>query len=81
MLQQAFAVSGIVCVAIGGLCASNVMYDRGVPNSMSRYVAPLLGGLAFLAAVLWLDVWTATALSGDVSSSAVARDAALKKRT
>ncbi len=64
MLEQAFALGGIVTLALTGLVASNVMYDRGVPNSMSRYVAPLLGGLAFLTAVLWLDVWTATALSG-----------------
>ena len=64
MLDQAFALSGVVALALAGLVASNVMYDRGVPSSMSRYVAPLLGGLAFLAAVLWLEAWTATALSG-----------------
>ncbi len=64
MLEQAFAVSGCVTVALVGLVASNLLYDRGVANSLSRYVAPILGGVAFLVAVLWLDAWTATALSG-----------------
>ncbi len=63
-MEQAFALGGIATLAFAGLVASNLLYDRGVPNSMSRYVAPLLGGLAFLAAVLWLEAWTATALSG-----------------
>ena len=64
MLEQAFAVGGIASVAVAGLMASNLLYDRGVANSQSRYVAPILGGVAFLVAVLWLDVWTATVLSG-----------------
>ena len=64
MLVQAFAVSGCVTVALAGLVASNLLYDRGVANSVSRYVAPILGGVAFLVAVLWLDAWTATVLSG-----------------
>ena len=63
MLEQAFAVSGCVTVALVGLVASNLLYDRGVTNSLSRYVAPILGGVAFLVAVLWLDIWTATVLS------------------
>ena len=64
MLEQAFAVSGCVTVALVGLVASNLLYDRGVANSQSRYAAPILGGVAFLVAVLWLDAWTATVLSG-----------------
>ena len=64
MLEQAFAVGGSASVAIAGLMASNLLYDRGVANTLSRYVAPVLGGVAFLVAVLWLDAWTATALSG-----------------
>jgi len=64
MLVQAFAVSGSVTVALVGLVASNLLYDRGVANSLSRYVAPIFGGVAFLVAVLWLDVWTATVLAG-----------------
>ncbi len=64
MLVQAFAVSGCVTVALVGLVGSNLLYDRGVANSVSRYMAPILGGVAFLVAVLWLDAWTATILSG-----------------
>ncbi len=64
MLVQVFAVSGSVSVALVGLVASNLLYDHGVPNSLSRYVAPIIGGVAFLVAVLWLDAWTATVLSG-----------------
>ena len=64
MFEQAFAVGGSVSVALVGLVASNLLYDRGVANSLSRYVAPILGGVAFLVAVLWLDAWTATVLSG-----------------
>ena len=64
MLEQAFAVGGIASVAVAGLASSNLLYDRGVPNTISRYAAPVLGGMAFLVAVLWPDVWTATSLSG-----------------
>ncbi len=64
MIEQAFAVGGVASVAGAGLMASNILYDRGVANSLSRYVAPILGGVAFLVAVLWLDAWTATVLSG-----------------
>ena len=64
MLGQAFAVSGIVMLAFAGLVVSNFVYDRGVPSSRSRYLAPILGGAAFLVAVLWLDAWTAITLSG-----------------
>ena len=67
MFEQAFAVGGVASVAGAGLMASNILYDRGVANSLSRYVAPILGGVAFLVAVLWLDAWTATVLSGAMS--------------
>ena len=47
MLEQAFAVSGCVTVALVGLVASNLLHDRGVINSLSRYVAPIFGGWHF----------------------------------
>ena len=49
-MEQAFAVGGIASVAAAGLMASNLLYDHGVANSISRYVAPILGRVAFLVA-------------------------------
>ena len=63
-MEQAFAVTGSVLVALAGLVVSNILYDRGVDSALSRCVASALGGAAFLIAVLWLDAWTAVALSG-----------------
>ena len=64
MLVQVYAVSGIALLAVAGLAGSNFAYDRGIPSSTSRYLAPILGGVAYLVAVLWLDVWTAVTVSG-----------------
>ena len=63
-MVQVYAVSGIAFLAVAGLAGSNFAYDRGIPSSTSRYLAPVLGGFAFLVAVLWLDVWTAVSVSG-----------------
>ena len=63
-MEQIVAVTGIGLVSATGLAFSNLLYDRGVPNTVSRYAAPVMGGLAFLVAVLWLDVWIAVSLSG-----------------
>ena len=43
------AVIGIGLVSATGLAFSNLLYDRGVPNTVSRYAAPLIGGTACLA--------------------------------
>ena len=67
MLVLVYAVSGIAFLAVAGLAGSNFAYHRGIPNSTSRYLAPILGGVAFLVAVLWLDVWTAVTMSGIMS--------------
>ncbi|MBI4202525.1 MAG: hypothetical protein HY532_05370 [Chloroflexi bacterium] len=64
MLNQVYALSTVVALALAGLVVSNVLYDRGVPSSVSRCIASALGGVAILVAVLWLDAWTAIALSG-----------------
>ena len=62
-MEQTLAVTGIGLISAAGLASSNLLYDRGVPNTISRYAAPVLGGTAFLVAVLWLDVWTAVTLA------------------
>ena len=67
MLVQLYAICGISVLAITGLAGSNFAYDRGIPSSTSRYMAPFLGGFAFLVAVLWLDVWFAVTVSGIMS--------------
>ena len=69
MGHQIFAVSGIAFLALAGLIGSNFAYDRGVPSNVSRFVAPVLGGAAFLVAVLWLDAWTAITVSGVLTLS------------
>ena len=68
MLDQAVAVTGVAVLGLAGLAASNVLYDRGVPSAASRYVAPVIGGGGFLAAVSWLDVWIAVALSSAMTA-------------
>ena len=64
MLVQLYAICGISALAITGLAGSNFAYDRGIPGSTSRSLAPVLGGFAFLVGVQWLDVWTAVVVSG-----------------
>jgi dolichol kinase len=56
-------VFGIMTIAVAGLVGSNLLYDRGIPNNLSRRFAPVMGGLAYLGAILWLDKWTAFAVS------------------
>ena len=67
MMGEALAVSGVVLLAVFGLAASNYLFDHGVDAAVSRRVPGVLGGLAFLVAVLWLDPWTAVALSGGLT--------------
>ena len=67
MLSQVFAGAGVVTIAIGGLAASNMLFDRGLDASLSRRVPGALGGVAFLIAVLWLDPWTAVTLAGTLT--------------
>jgi hypothetical protein len=64
MWHQVSSISGVTVIAFTGLAASNLLNDRGVDNSISRCLAGALGGVSFLAAVLWLDPWTAVALMG-----------------
>ena len=63
-MNQAYAATAIVLLACSGLVASNFLYDRGAPGRLSRRAAHLLGGVAYLMAVLWLDAWMAITLSG-----------------
>ena len=64
MSYQALAIGGVVALALAGLGVSNVLHDHGLDSSVSRCLAAALGGAALLVAVMWLDPWTAVALSG-----------------
>jgi dolichol kinase len=55
---------GVIALALISLAGSNLLYDRGVPNSMSRRFAPVVGGFAYLIAIIWLEKWTAIAICG-----------------
>ena len=67
MLSETCAASGVVTLATAGLLASNFLFDKGLDASLSRRVPGVLGGFAYLIAVLWLGPWTAIALSGALS--------------
>lgn len=56
----AISVALLVC---GGLGLSNLLYDRGVPRSIARRVAPGCAGAAFLIAALWLEPGVAILLA------------------
>ncbi len=59
----AIPVAGVVGLALFGVAGSNFLRDRGFPASLTRRFAPVVGGLAYLACVLWLDAWTAVGVS------------------
>ncbi len=67
MTTQMLIAVGIGTLAVLSLLAANLLCDRGASASVSRRVAAVLGGEAYLLAVLWLDVWTAIALTGAVA--------------
>ena len=66
-MNEAYAATGVVTLAATGLLASNFLFDKGLDASLSRRVPGVLGGFAFLIAVLWLDAWPAVALSAALS--------------
>ena len=63
-MTQVLAMGAIGILALVGLLASNLLFDRGVDAAFSRRVPGVLGGVGFLIAVLWLGPWSATALAG-----------------
>ena len=66
-MGQAYAGSVIVLLALFGLVVSNLLRDRGVDRDLACRVPGVLGGVAFLMAVVWLDPWPAVALSGSLT--------------
>ena len=72
MINQAYAVTAIVLLTLLGLMAANLLYDHGVPKHMCRSIPPVLGGVAYLVSVLWLEAGMAIALSGALTISVLA---------
>ncbi len=56
-------VIGVAMLVGTGLGLSNLLYDRGVPRSLARYIAPWCAGAAFLIAALWLEPGVAIPLA------------------
>ena len=63
MLGETLALAGIVALALGGLATANIAFDKGIDAAFTRRVPGVLGGVAFLMAVLWLSPWTATGVA------------------
>ena len=63
-MDRALAIAAVAGLAAAGIGVSNLLRDRGVDASRSRCLAAAMGGLAFLAAVLWLPPWAAVAVTG-----------------
>jgi hypothetical protein len=64
MWQQTCAAGGVVGLALAGLIGSKVMCGRRFPAFWARRAASALGGLAYLIAVLWMEVAVALAVLG-----------------
>lgn len=63
-MTQIIAAGGVVLTVVAGLVIANLLHDRGVNSSISRCLSAVVGGVAFLEAVLWLDVRTAVGVTG-----------------
>jgi len=63
MLRYVFAIGAVVALALGGVILSNLVHDRGAAG-VSRRIAPVMGGAAYLAAIMWLDLPTAASVLG-----------------
>ena len=57
-------ILGVIAIVICALAGSNFLYDHGVPSFISRRFAPVVGGFAYLVAIIWLEKWTAIILCG-----------------
>jgi dolichol kinase len=57
------AIVLVLLLTGASLTAAGALRDRGVAPHVTRWVAAVVGGLAYLIAVLWLDAWSAVALS------------------
>jgi dolichol kinase len=57
------AVGLVVGLTGLSLFGASALRACGLPPPLTRWVAAVVGGLAYLVAIRWLDVWSAVALS------------------
>jgi dolichol kinase len=62
-------VVAVITLAMCAIAGSNCLHDRGVPGFASRRFAPVVGGFAYLIAIVWLEKWTAIILCGILTFS------------
>ncbi len=67
MVAEALIAGGIAGCAALMVLAANRLRDRGTEASLSRRVAGVLGGGAYLIAVLSFNAWMATAISASAA--------------
>jgi hypothetical protein len=67
MLGQVSAAFSITLIISSGLIAANTLVDLGVNVYVARRVPTVLGGVAFLVAVWWLDVRVAIGLAAVIT--------------
>ena len=62
-MSEPAAITSICALTALGLLISNWLVDRGMRSYAARRVPAVLGGCAYLLAVLWLSPWSAILLS------------------
>lgn len=70
-MDQAVVSLGIIVLSIVSLAASNLLVDRGVDVYVTRRLPATVGGVAFLAGVLWLEVTAAIGLPAAISGAII----------
>lgn len=65
-MNQTFSIAVVAVLAGVGLGLSILGHRRGTPANWSplRCLAGMVGGVAFLVQITWLDAWTAVIVSG-----------------
>jgi hypothetical protein len=82
MDKQIYGCIAVVTLSLCALVLANYLRDRGVAHWVARRLAAVLGGIAFLMAVLWLEAGMAigvvSALTLGIATVRVARRQGLR---
>ena len=63
LLNDLPIVTMVIAAVLVGIWISNIVFDRGVPNYISRKIGHGAGGLAFLVAIVLSSAWWAIIVS------------------